>query len=230
MCLKACDLYDLIEAKQREHFQGSRQWLLDEVREWVKGPKRLFWLVGGAGTGKSVVSAQLLLTEGVQEHVKAWHFCRHDNAAGNSVRAILQSLAAILTVMLPSFQVEDVAKALSASSVDEMFELLIAAPLKRITQIHDGQAQQKAGQSVQTPALPPCVIVLDAVDELPPECLDDVLQLITDKFGELPAFVRLFITVSRLWVCGGRGSWCHYRLLPRPPACFIIIFFLFCFS
>ena len=136
LCLKACDLRELIEAKQREHFQGSRQWLLDEVREWVKGPKRLFWLVGGAGTGKSVVSAQLLLTEGVQEHVKAWHFCRHDNAAGNSVRVILQSWAAMLTALLPSFQVEDVAKALSASSVDEMFELLIAAPLKRITQIH----------------------------------------------------------------------------------------------
>ena len=39
------------------------------------------------------------------------------------------------------------------------------------------------------------VIVLDAVDELPPECLDDVLQLIADKLDELPGFVRLFIAV-----------------------------------
>ena len=196
MCLKACDLRDLIEAKQREHFQGSRQWLLDEVKAWVKGPKRLFWLVGGAGTGKSVVSAQLLLTEGVQEHVKAWHFCRHDNAAGNSVRVILQSWAAMMTALLPSFQVEDVAKALSASSVGEMFELLIAAPLRQIINIHGGHAQQ--ADSVQTApsvSLPPCVIVLDAVDELPPECLDDVLQLMADKLDELPGFVRLFIAV-----------------------------------
>ena len=186
--MKACDLRELIEAKQREHFQGSRQWLLDEVKEWVKGPKRLFWLVGGAGTGKSVVSAQLLLTEGVQEYVKAWHFCRHDNAAGNNVRVILQSWAAMLTALLPSFQVEDVAKAISGSSVGEMFELLIAAPLRRIIKIHGGH-EQKA-ESVQTAplALPPCVIVLDAVD-------DDVLQLIADKFDELPGFVRLFIAV-----------------------------------
>jgi len=43
--------------------------------------------------------------------------------------------------------------------------------------------------------LPPCVIVLDAVDELPRDSLQAVLQLIADKFGELPSFVRLFIAV-----------------------------------
>jgi len=39
------------------------------------------------------------------------------------------------------------------------------------------------------------VIVLDAVDELPRDSLQVVLQLIADKFGELPSFVRLFIAV-----------------------------------
>jgi len=46
--------------------------------------------------------------------------------------------------------------------------------------------------------LSPCVIVLDAVDELPRDSLQAVLQLIADKFGELPSFVRLFIAVSTI--------------------------------
>jgi len=35
--LKPCDLRELVERKQREHFQGSREWLFEEVREWVRG-------------------------------------------------------------------------------------------------------------------------------------------------------------------------------------------------
>jgi len=98
-------------------------WLFEEVREWVRGThtnnKRVCWLVGGAGTGKSVVSAQLLATAGIREHIKAWHFCRHDNAANSDVRVILQSWAAMLTSCLLHFYVEevDVAKALATSSV-----------------------------------------------------------------------------------------------------------------
>ena len=149
--LSACDFHELIEAKQRDYFPGSREWLFEQVREWLlpresspspsssPSVKRLFYLVGGAGTGKSVVSAQLLRTKGVCEHVKAWHFCRHDNAAGSAVRVILQSWAAMLQQNLPGFndkflllqehEAGEVDKALTAATAEEMFELLIAAPL-----------------------------------------------------------------------------------------------------
>jgi len=187
--------------------------------------KRVFWLVGGAGTGKSVVSAQLLLTAGIREHIKAWHFCRHDNAAGSDVRVILQSWAAMLTQLLPNFCIEGgekekeedvVGKALAATSVAEMFELLLAAPLRRMAEEGGAsKAKDKGGsswdqgaeikkedehsrkQQQQPPAPhPPCVIVLDAVDELPRGSLEALLQLVADKFGDLPSFVRLFIAVS----------------------------------
>jgi len=73
--LKPCDFRELVERKQKEYFQGSREWLFEEVREWVgekrttdgagverntntnntnntnNNTKRVFWLVGGAGTG-----------------------------------------------------------------------------------------------------------------------------------------------------------------------------------
>jgi len=69
------------------------------------GNKRLCWLVGGAGTGKSVVSAQLLAVDGVREHIKAWHFCRHDHEANSDVKVILQSWAAMLVAGLDGFEV-----------------------------------------------------------------------------------------------------------------------------
>jgi len=120
--LKAYDFRQLVEQKQKEHFHGSREWLFEEVRQWVKESssstppssslstkkpllKRVFWLVGGAGTGKSVVSAQLLATAGIREHIKAWHFCRHNDAVSSDVRVILQSWAAMLTCLLPNFHV-----------------------------------------------------------------------------------------------------------------------------
>jgi len=185
--LKACDFRQLVEQKQKEHFHESREWLFEEVRQWVKEgggrgedellsassssasvlsssstskkkkplPKRLFWLVGGAGTGKSVVSAQLLATAGIRAHIKAWHFCRHNDAVSSDVRVILQSWAAMLTCLLPNFRVvvsgstieekdedteeEKVGKALAALNVAEMFDLLIAKPLERV---------QQAGQEV----------------------------------------------------------------------------------
>ena len=187
--MKACELRELIEAKQGEYFQGSREWLFDAVREWLQEDgsknnknKRVFWLVGGAGTGKSVVSAQLLRTAGVQEHVKAWHFCRHDNAAGSDVRVILESWAAMLSALLPPFHVEDTAKALASTSTATMFDLLIAEPFKKL-------------QQAPSSHMPVCLLVLDAVDELPRDCLDAVLQLIADKFDKLPSFVKLFVAV-----------------------------------
>jgi len=164
----------------------------------TKKKKRLFWLVGGAGTGKSVVSAQLLATAGIREHIKAWHVCRHDNAAGSDVRVILESWAAMLTEFVPGFEVEDVGKALAASQVEEMFELFLAGPLRRLAAEVEKKERESKEDKEQHPSSPspPCVIiVLDAVDELPRNSLGAVLQLIADKFGELPSFVRLFIAV-----------------------------------
>jgi len=247
-----------VERKQREHFQGSREWLFEEVREWVRGTneegevkssssvspstarsmtknttskttKRVCWLVGGAGTGKSVVSAQLLATAGIREHIKAWHFCRHDNAA-NSDASDLSVVGSMLTCSLPHFRVEerDVSKALATSDAAEMFELLLATPLKRAAGARQEEREEMKGKQlsgcgggggadikdVENPHScnlninhehsrktqhqlqhQPCVIVLDAIDELPRDSLEAVLHVIADKFGELPSFVRLFIAV-----------------------------------
>ena len=53
--------------------------------------------MGGGGTGKSVVSAELLRRLRARGDVGlAWHFCRHDDAAGSTPRRIVETLAAQL--------------------------------------------------------------------------------------------------------------------------------------
>ena len=173
--LHQCDFELLIAKLVQAHFPGTREWLFDEVRSWLRvGTQRLFWLEGAAGTGKSVVSAKLLGTQGVKEHIVAWHFCRHDNAAGSSVRVIIESWAAMLCKHVEGFEVSEGVKnrAFAASNAQEMFELLIAAPLAKV--------RVSKGGSV--------VFLLDALDELPRESMALVLGTDCECVSEL-AFI-----------------------------------------
>ena len=50
-----------------QYMQGTRHWLFDEFRSWNRkaiypadSKRKLFWLMGTGGTGKSVISAELL--------------------------------------------------------------------------------------------------------------------------------------------------------------------------
>ena len=53
--------------------------------------------MGGGGTGKSVVSAELLRRLRARGDAGlAWHFCRHDDAAQSSASALIRSLSAML--------------------------------------------------------------------------------------------------------------------------------------
>ena len=60
--VKALDFSAIIVDKRGQHLQGTREWVFDAVEKWRKDPKsaKLFWLVGGGGTGKSVAAAELL--------------------------------------------------------------------------------------------------------------------------------------------------------------------------
>lgn len=174
--LTACDFTDVLAAKKASHYPGTREWVFDAVRSWLETGDRLFWLVGGAGTGKSVASAKLFDVDDIKNQIVAWHFCQHNNASNSELRVILESLSAMLQRNLPGFKVSDVNAALFGPT-EEMFERLIAAPLTRV------KAPTK-----------PAVIILDALDELPAESLRPVLTLLSDAIQSLPPFIRIYVT------------------------------------
>ncbi|MGA1354780.1 MAG: hypothetical protein ACO32I_08430, partial [Candidatus Limnocylindrus sp.] len=66
--------------KRASHLQGTREWMFAEVFAWLHGnEEKLFWLKGGGGVGKSVMSAELLDRLFHEGRIASWHFCRHDN-------------------------------------------------------------------------------------------------------------------------------------------------------
>ncbi|MGA1354800.1 MAG: hypothetical protein ACO32I_08530, partial [Candidatus Limnocylindrus sp.] len=143
---------------------------------------QLFWLMGGGGVGKSVLSAELLARLLEKRQAVAWHFCRHDNKEQSSPTNLLRSIAAMLCHTLDGFEaallaVEGHEKAFESEQIDLVFDLLIMKPLNEV----------EAPASRQ-------VVLIDALDELPREGQKPLLDLIVQQLSQLPKWLRLFVT------------------------------------
>ena len=90
------DFSALRKEKAGQLLPGTREWIFDLVDAWLRDPgaAKLFWLMGGAGTGKSVVAATWLRRN--ERVAAAWHFFRHDDPGKSEPAALLASLAAML--------------------------------------------------------------------------------------------------------------------------------------
>ena len=99
--LCAHDFSALFNEKLAAHLPGTREWAFAAIVEWLNGTSTspLFWLMGGGGTGKSVLTATL--HQRVSEQVVAWHYCRHDEPQASAPAALLRSLATMLCHRLP---------------------------------------------------------------------------------------------------------------------------------
>ena len=199
----AYDAGPLLAEKLALFKHGTREWAFKATLQWLlredAGAPKIFWLMGGGGTGKTVVSAELLrrLHEAPEERAPgeerarslagrhaAHRFFRHDDAATSAPLLLLRSLAAQLCASVPgfeaAFEAEDVDAALQAVKVEDAFAALLVKPLA---------------------ALPPrpvdaqrLVIIIDALDELSALQLGPVLALITTRLVTLPDWLRLFVT------------------------------------
>ena len=182
--LEAHDFTDLWREKHRAYLRGTREWAFKEIFDWLDAAQRddaqLFWLMGGGGVGKSVLTAELLRRAYRSNRVVAWHFCRHDNPQQSSPDALLQSLAAMLCARLPGYKeaLGEVALELrKATDPKELFAALFTSPL----------------QKVKSPAKP-SFIILDALDELPKQGQKPLLSVIAAQLSTLPPWLRIFVT------------------------------------
>ena len=180
--LKPHDFRELWREKKSAHLQGTREWAFAEILKWLDDPAspQLFWLMGGGGTGKSVLTAELL--DRVINRTVAWHFCRHDNPAQSAPGSLLRSLAAMLAHRLPGYKEKLEATGLPGEAVDdpaELFTALFETPL--------------LVSKVQAPERP-LLIILDALDELPKESQKPLLAVIASQLSRLPPWLKLFVT------------------------------------
>ena len=104
--------------------------------------------------------------------------------------ALLRSLCGMMCERIPGFKErlcsqkqEDVTAALSSTKAGEVFETLIRVP---------------ASQVSREPSDKPYVIIIDALDELPAKEMVPLVQLIVEKFSNLPLWLRLFVTSRKI--------------------------------
>jgi len=180
--LKPHDFRELWREKKSAHLQGTREWAFAEILKWLDDPAspQLFWLMGGGGTGKTVLTAELL--ERVIERTVAWHFCRHDNPAQSAPGSLLRSLAAMLAHRLPGYREKLEATGLPGEAVDDPAELFKAL-LERPLLVSEVQAPER-----------PLLVIIDALDELPKESQKPLLDVIAIQLSRLPPWLKLFVT------------------------------------
>ena len=178
---------DLRASLTSAYMKGTRLWCFEAVKQWLgdgTSPK-LFWLMGGGGTGKSVVSAQIIeMMKDSPEFDLAWHFCLHSNPTDNTPLKIMISIAAQLCDLDADFRAKfleekNLAAVFSGQiSMLHMFDILLKLPMEAL-----GARSKKL------------LVVIDALDELPHDGTQDrVLRLLTEAFLALPDWVKVFTT------------------------------------
>lgn len=188
LCVLEAVAFDIIKAAKLALYQkGTRLWVFAELAAWRKNAAgdKLFWLMGGAGTGKSVVSAVLLDRLGPGK-IAAHHFCLFADPDSSAPLRILESIAAQLCVNLPGFKEQlvvaggaeangDVGAAVGGElKLGEAFDALLLRPLAAMAEAGVAGAAEDGGA---------VVIMIDALDELPRGgAVEAVLRLLADYF------------------------------------------------
>ena len=113
------------------------------------------------------------------------HFCRHDDPAKSEPKTVLSSLASMMCNRLPGYQakLEENIKAIQQAfgkNVEDVFHALFD-PLSEL--------EAPAGTEDK-----PCILLIDALDELPSDEKSRMLSLFTSHFTHLPSWIRLFVT------------------------------------
>ena len=164
---------------------GSREWVLEQVFTWfnkITSENRAFVISDHAGMGKSVIAA--VICKRFTEHVGASHFFKYNDRLYNNPNFFLQSLAWQLCKVIPANKEALIQKLsgnlgnpLNDMNIQGLFSILfkelfsgISYPGKRI------------------------LIVLDAVDESEYKGRDELAELISNRFHELPSYLRFLIT------------------------------------
>ncbi|KAI9466620.1 hypothetical protein BJY52DRAFT_4177 [Lactarius psammicola] len=163
---------------------GTRTRYIDRIWEWIHSPDgpTLCWLNGVAGSGKSAISHELAATLHTKRRPYGCFFFGHGDAA--LARSAVQLLAYGLSFV--SGLRELIIQALEQSddtrthpTMEEQFMALIVTPLREF-----------AGVCPETTV----VLVIDGVDECPPDTRLAFLAALRSGIPRLPTNVKVFLT------------------------------------
>ncbi len=165
-------------AKHIHGFTG-REWVYNEVDRWLEEEEnsRVLWIMAEAGFGKSAISTYLS-----KSHPSALgiHFCQYDLSESQEAREMLKVLIYQLSTQIEEYhkilQTLDV-KELPQKSPEYIFTQLLLEPLQQI-----GKQEKKH------------FFVIDALDEAKADGKNEIVELIANRFLDLPSWLNIVIT------------------------------------
>jgi hypothetical protein len=169
-----------------ECLPGTRTDILRSITDWAHSSsleKRLLWLKGLAGSGKSTLSTTIAHTLQEQSRLGAFVFFSRDveerNQSANVIRTLAYQLASFSPVIKTAIvQAIDTTPRITQSALHLQFTKLLIEPL-RMLPANEG----------------PIVLILDALDECGSvEDHKPLLSLFSSESVHLPSFVRIIIT------------------------------------
>jgi len=167
--------------KLLNHFTG-RQWIIREIDNWFKNKngKKIFWIVGAPGVGKSSISAWI---RDNRREISAFHFCDiHSEEKRNPAKLVL-SVVYQLSTQLYEYQ-ERLARlplnSITAENTDAYtyFDKLIIQPLSDNFPVPDRTI----------------VILIDALDEASFNHENEIAKLIRLGAEKTPSWLRFLVT------------------------------------
>jgi hypothetical protein len=169
-----------------ECLPGTRTDILRSITDWAYSTsveKRLLWLKGLAGSGKSTLSTTIAHTLQEQGRLGAFVFFSRDveerNQSANVIRTLAYQLASFSPVIRTAIaQAIDTTPRITQSALRFQFTKLLIEPLRNLPATEG-----------------PIVLILDALDECGSvEDRKPLLSLLSSEAVQLPSFVRILIT------------------------------------
>lgn len=168
-------------------FPGTRKDILEHIQSWSTNQEvqRLFWLNGGAGTGKSTISRTVAQSFMDKRMLGASFFFKQGEADRGSMALFFPTIASQLVQTFPQIAPHILAAVhadptIHERSIKEQFDKLIVEPVKALTEVSQ---------------LPTIVIVADALDECDNvEHVRLVIRLLSQAMHSASVFLKFFVT------------------------------------
>ncbi|XP_046857469.1 uncharacterized protein LOC124450855 [Xenia sp. Carnegie-2017] len=181
--LGKCNFNGVIKDLNKKYLEGTRQWLFEKLDTWFndrsEDASNVMILIAGPGVGKSVFAAEVCRRYSEMKKLAASHFCRYNRSDYRNPRILIESLASGMCDTISNFKSklnEELQRNHSKESITDAFRVLLNDPLHSLED-HE-----------------PMLLVIDALDESQVEGKSELLELITDEFGRLPKWIKIFIT------------------------------------
>ncbi|CAB4038587.1 E3 ubiquitin- ligase DZIP3 [Paramuricea clavata] len=170
-----------IRSKVKLFHPGSREWLLQQVDEFVnnKHNSSVLLLTAGPGFGKSVFAAKVCEDFKMKGKLAASHFCDFSNSNLRDPMIMLQSLASQMCENITGFKeklVDQLRRPHQVQSLKDAFRIYLQNPLDEL--------------DLEEPTL----VVIDGLDESAADDKNEIMNLIADYFKDLPECIKFLVT------------------------------------